>query len=555
MFETARGPRREILALVLIFLSFFFLYNYLNLSRGRWTLHPDDKRVYVFSNVLLETGHLWYQSPLNQEFETDAFVPGMDDYVSEAGEGERIRAPYSPGIFFLVCTGNLFGYRGPFFIISFVALMGLFFFYLTVRKLYGIKTALLSAVFLGFSSAYVYWSNMLFSNIPALSFSLGGIYFVVMAVSEPDRLRYYLLAAAFFAASIWIRYEFVILAVLAMLPALRSWRKLRLKYVIYAVVLLGALGGLILILNNATTGSLFGIPEKAGETASEYMVKYPARFRGFGVLFNNGDMYLYSIAPLLTVLGVLGLVYAAKNERSVYVLLFALIGVLVFYYYGNNSQFWGYGRYWMASSYTRYFLPLFAALSLFAGLFVARFLGRLNWRRYTLTLVTVLVIATHIITSLYLLHNVEFGLSYTHDYMESRKAVDDFVGSLPEETIVVDLADSWFEKMIISRTVFVPANITEEEREDKAAEILTDLLESGVEIYVLSSPDRGILTVKDLEALSGDFALTPVSHEIEFTRGGRSPDIYRLEWKTADETDAGNGTMAPSVLPFYGAGT
>lgn len=555
MFEKVRGPRREILALVLVFLSLFFLYNYLNLSQGRWTLHPDDKRVYVFSNVLLETGHLWYQSPLNQEYGTDAFVPGMDDYVSEAGEGERIRAPYSPGIFFLVCTGNLFGYRGPFFIVSFVGLMGLLFFYLTVRKLYGFKPALISVIFLGFSTAYVYWNNMLFSNIPALSFALGGIYFVVMAVSKPDRLRYYLLAAAFFAVSIWIRYEFVILAVLSMLPALRSWRKLRLKYVICAVVLLGALGGLILVLNNATTGSLLGIPEKAGATASEYMVKYPARFRGFGVLFNNGDMYLYSIAPLLTVLGILGLIYAIKNERSVYVLLFALIGIIVFYYYGNNSQFWGYGRYWMASSYTRYFLPLFAALSLFAALFMSRFLGRLNWRRYTLTLVTVLVIATHIITSLYLLHNEDFGLSYTHDYMESRKAVDDFVASLPEETIVVDLADSWFEKMIISRTVFVPVRIPEEDREEKAAEILTDMLESGVEVYVLSSSDRGILTVQDLEALSDDFALVPVSHEIEFTRGGKSPNVYRLEWKTADETGSVNGSAAPSIRCLCGTGT
>ncbi len=537
MSEAPRWSRREAALLAVVFALFFLLFNQLNFSRGRWTLHPDDKNLYVFSNVLLESGHLWYQSPLNLQFDTNAFVPALDEYVSEAGEGERMRAPYSPGVFFLICAGNLLGYRGPFFIVSLAGLAGLLFLYLTVRRLYGIKAAALSLLLLGSSAAYIYWSNMLFSNIPALAFTLGGVYFVVMAVARPQRLRYYLLAAAFFAASIWIRYEFVVFAALAMLPPLRNFRKLKLKNVLFSLAFLGVLGGLILLLNHVTTGSLFGVPQKAGATAAEYLVNYPARFRGFEVLFANGKMYVYAVAPLLTVLGVLGLLHAIKNERSVYVLLFALAGALVFYYYGNNIHFWGYGKYWLAASYTRYFLPLFTALAFFAALFLTGFLGRLPWRRSTLALLTFLVIATHAYASFSLLSRADFGLSYTRDYMEGRRSVDDFARTLPRGAIIVDLSDGWFEKMVLSRTVFVPARIKkgEEAAREEAAAILGALLEEGRPLYVLSTPERGRWHRQELEEMGGGFALEPLAHDIVFKKGGGAPEVFRLKRMAGSE--------------------
>ncbi len=454
----------------------------------------------------------------------------MNDYESGGGQAYRLQAPYSPGIFFTLAPATPFGLKGPFVLLSLLGLMGLFFFYLTVRKLYGVETALVAAVFLGFSSSYVYWNNMLFSNVPALAFFLGGVYFLVMVVSRPDRLRYYLLAVAFFSMSVWIRYEFVILAALAMLLPLWNIRKLKARYVVYSLSLLAGLAVLVLVLNKYTTGTWFGLPQKAGATASEYVVKYPARFRGLDVLFKNGNMYVYSIAPLLTVVGALGMVWAARNGRRVYAVFMAALGLLVFYYYGNNTQFWGYGRYWFASSYTRYFLPLFVALSFFAALFLVRFFRDLGWKRWTALLLLAFLLGTHVVTSWRILDTQAYGLSYTDTYMGSRKAVDDLAASLPEGAVVVDLSAGWYEKMIVSRTVFVPTRISEESRPDLTREILESLLDSGVPLYVMDNRERNVMTLEDLKGLDQRFALDPVFHAISFPLGGRTPEVYALRW-------------------------
>ncbi len=558
-------PRRfdsEALRIIALLAVLFLIYNSLNLSHGRWILHPDDKNVYVFSNVLLHTGRLWYQSEYNIEFETGAFVPGLDDYVMVPASEARIRAPYSPGVFVLVCVGHIFGYKGPFVVVSLVGIIGLFFLYLAMRKLYGSEVAFLAVFLMGFSSAYIYWNNMLFSNVPALSFAVGGLYFTLSAVKEPEKLNNYLLAAAFFVFSVWIRYEFVILALLCMLPVIWNMKKLRLRNALYAFILLMALTGVVLALNYLTTGGFFGIPQKAGATATEYAVKYPARFKGVEVLSNNWEMYVFGVAPLLTVLGCAGLFYTLLHERNVYAVSLMFLGLMVFYYYGNNSKFWGYGKGWMAASYTRYFLPLFMVLSCFAAVFVAGFPRKRGWKESTCSLILFMVLAVHAATSLSLLGSAEFGLSYTEEYMRGRRAVEEFAAYLPENAVVVDLTDAWYEKMIVSRTVFLPSRVVKGgSGEMKVAEILGALLDSGVEVYVFHNPERSVLSPQKLADLNADFSFQPVSHGIVIAKGGRSPEIYRLTWRDRAEAtgverrepEAGAGVDACVRGPVSGA--
>ena len=193
-----RNPKtREISLLVLVFISLFFLYNRLNLSENRWTLHPDDRNLAVYTTVLTETGHLWYQSPYNEQFDTDSFLPGLNDYQSDRDGDHKIRAAYTPGIYFVLSLGRFFGYNGPFYIVSFLGLLAVFFFYLILRQLYGQNVALVGILFFGFSSAFIYWNNMLFSNVPALCFFLGGLFFMLQASRKPDRLASAIIRASF----------------------------------------------------------------------------------------------------------------------------------------------------------------------------------------------------------------------------------------------------------------------------------------------------------------------------------------------------------------------
>ena len=538
MYNLRNPKTREILFLVLVFVSLFFLYNRLNLSGNRWTLHPDDKNLAVYSTVLAETGHLWYQSPYNELFDTDSFIPGLDDYVSERESGHKIRAAYTPGVYLILSAGTFFGYNGPFYIVSLLGLVAVAFFYLILRELYGRKTAMVGTLFFGFSSAFIYWSNMLFSNVPALCFFLAGLFFLLKASRKPDKLAYYLLAVLMYALSIWIRYEFVLFALLSMLVMIKYRKSYRKAYLLYSFIFLLFLGAAIMLANQLTTQSVFGLPQKAGATASEFIVKYPTRLFDFDVLLENGYMYVYYVAPILTVLAVLGVLYVLKNRRDVFTYFFLALGFFVFYYYGKNDGFWGYGRYWMASSYTRYFLPLMMVLSVFAAILVVRFLYRLPKKQLWRVSICGLVIIAHIVTSIFLLANITFGLDYTDGFSSGRKALDEFTATLPQDTVMIDLSGGWYEKMIVSRTVFTPNRIPSDEREARAMEIAGELVDLGVPVYVFDNADRNLFPLPDLIESSEELVLTPVPHNVIFTHGGSSPIIYRLEPREPEGTES-----------------
>ena len=533
--QDAAARKREMVFLFVLLVALLLLFNQLTISRNRWTLHPDDQDLFVFSEVLLHSGHLWYQSPLNAEYDTDAFRPGLDDYESDPAAGEKIRARYTPGIYFLLCLGHIAGFRGPFIIVSIMGVLGVLFLYLLVRELYDYKTAMMAAVFLGFSAPYIFWSNMLFSNIPAVSLFLGGLYFLARAVRYRGRRIDYLATILFFSFAVWIRYEFILIVLVALLVVVFKYRRgIRLKYVIESIALVVLLGALFAGLNQLTTDSAFGLhPAKGvGGTANLMLVKYPTSLFGNRVahaIFYNARMYIYAVAPVLTVLGVLGVVYCLKKKkREGFLVALLLVGLLVLYYYGKSGSYWGYRDNIMASSYTRYFLPVMAGLAVFAGVFAVRYLGeRLNRRAAVLLLA--LIIIAHVVVSVNVAQGMKFGLEYTDRSFGHRRDVNYFIAGLPEDSVVVDLTqDGFYNLMTISKTVFVPDKIPEHEREERTVEIITGLVSSGVPVYAINTEGRGLFDIQLLEAGLSPFFLQEIEHPVIFEVGGKTPEIYRV---------------------------
>ena len=533
-FRISASRKREILFLLILLVTLFVLFNQLSISRNRWTLHPDDHDLFIFSDVLLHTGHLWYESPLNTEYHTDAFRPPLTDYESDSAEGVKIRARYTPGIYFLLGLGHIAGYRGPFVIVSIMGVLGVLFLYLLARELFDYKVAMMSAIFLGFSSSYIMWSNMLWSNIPAVSLFLGGMYFLAMAARHCQRRAYYLASVAFFALSIWIRYEFIALAAVVILVVVVKYRhRLRMKYILQAALLALVIGGIFAGLNYLTTETIFGLhPSKGvGGTAKLMLVRYPTSIFGQRILraiSNNARMYIYDVAPVLTVLGLLGVVYCFRKKREGFLIALLLVGLLVLFYYGKSGSNWGYGQNLMASSYTRYFLPIMAALAIFAGVLTVRYLGEGLSRRAAVVVLALIVVA-HVAVSVKIVQEKKFGLEYVDRYCEHRRDVNYFVAGLPEDAVIVDTSSNAFHYyMIISRTVFIPDLLFEDEREEKTVEIITDLVSRGIPVYIIDNPERSLFDIELLEARLSPVSLQDIEHPVIFRVGAKTPEIYQV---------------------------
>ena len=525
---------KEKLFLVVLLASCLFMFNKLNLSPNRWTLHPDDQYVLVFSRVLGETGHLWYQSPHNEAYDVLAFTPGIDDYECDPDKGYEIRTPYAPGIHFLVSPGHLFGFKGPFLIVALLGVVGVLFFYLFVRELFGVLTAMVATVFFALSPAYVYWSNMLFTNVPTMCFFMGGLYFLARTAKHPEKKANYLLATALLIISIWIRGDFIFPVGIVVLAVLIGYRKqLRWRYVLYAFALFIVMGCTIAGVNYVTTGSPVGVVPKVGTGAhaTQVLVKYTLATFNLEVLYNNTRAYVYGIAPLMTVLGVLGVLYCArtKERKNPFLIALLLIAAFALVYYGKNACFWGYDKDYLAASYVRYFLPIFMSLTVFAAVFIVKWVRSISTRSLAVA-ACVLVLLAQVLISVNVLNRNTFGLTYTDALNQASGQVDRFAAELPDESLVVNFSkDDFYKKMIVSRTVFTPAAIPEEERLDRTLEILIDLDRKGVPVYIFNNPDREIVDIEEWDRNSREFHLEPVEHGIHFKVGARDPVIYRFE--------------------------
>lgn len=528
-----RVDRRELCFLLVLAALLFTLYSLLTLSSNRWTLHPDDHDVYVFSRVLLRTGHLWYESSYNEEFKTEAFQPALGRFESDGSDRYAVRALYSPGIYVVAAPGHLAGLRGPFLIVSALGVAGILFLYFFVKEIFDRSTAMVASVFLGFSAAYAYWSDMLFSNVPALAFFTGGLLFLSRAVSRPAKRTYYFLAATLFVLSAWMRYDYLLLAaVVAAVLLLAYRREIHWPFAAQSAAVIVALSLVFMTANFLMTGSVTGSKGVygAGKASAGDIIGYFPRV-SVGAIVTNAWMYLLLVAPALVVLGVLGGALLLARDRSGFAWILVLVPLVVLFFFGKGDGFWGYGRNWLASSYTRYFLPAFMCLAVLAAAFTMWAVRRVNREKAAAGLLA-LLLSAHLATSMCVLFKNQFGLEFTDRYNGNRKCVDAFFAGTQEEAVVVDLSsDDYFRFDIVSRTVLNPSYFPKEEAPARLACILERLRARGTPLYVINNPERSMLDVGRFEKRYNYISLDAIRHPVAFQYGSRTPDIYKVEIK------------------------
>jgi len=312
------------------------------------------------------------------------------------------------------------------FLTPFFASLGIIFFYLLIKKLFGKTNALVSAFLLAVFPVYIYFSvRGMFHNVLFVVFLITGLYYSVIAVQKTKKntkyftfsfktinysgLIYASLAGIFLGLAIIARAsELIWLGPLLIVLWLFNIKKLDLNKLLLIIAFLALavtpalyynqilysspyLGGYsemnqsIINIKNASTNLITsGFKDKPIHAAEQVSkIKNSVLFFGLNPKQSLKMFYYYFIEmfPYLFYLGVLGLLVffirfrKIKYKHAVFILSLALVSVILIFYYGSWEFFDNPDKasHTIGNSYTRYWLPIYLGVIPFASLFIIRF--------------------------------------------------------------------------------------------------------------------------------------------------------------------------------------
>jgi hypothetical protein len=472
----------------ILLLGFIFLYNYITITSGNWFLHPDERDVYTVSQSLYEKHSLIQHQSLNSFFPDNIFTP-----EGSTSKGDDILPGRSIGIYVLLAPFYSLGSKVPFLIIPICGLISLSFIYLILRRSYNDRVATLATTLFAFTPHFIYWNNMLFSNIPALMFFLGGVYFLMVA----GRKQY--LAALFFGLAVIMRYEYILIVVLFILGVLiAKFRSTGLIKITRTSLLSAALFLIfvsqILIVNKFIYGSplSFGYTQTAFDPLTQKQInyslsgakgplgvlhKYIYRFGNqftsksyFSNILINSRLYIMAWVPIIVVIGLLGLVrFRGRILNDSFLMGSLLVAVFILLYFGGAGGFNGFGEGWLGHSYSRYFLLPVLLLCILTALLLDSVFAKRDWSSIIL-----IIVGTSLI-SIYWAFNAPLGLKD-----------NDKANSLPTNSVIIS---NFYAKAIISRPVLVPEleHVKPEKINTTTLNYTDTLLNSGYKVFIIEN--------------------------------------------------------------------
>ncbi len=145
----------------------------------KWS-SPDETANYFFSKQYAETGELFYYEELNEKVGDIVYPRSMR---SDDGMVKPVSFLGLP-----ILYGNLASWYSPAilpYLTPFFASVGIFFYYLLIRKVFGRNAAFFSAFLLAMFPVYFYYSvRSFFHNVLFIDFLIAGLYFSILAMER-----------------------------------------------------------------------------------------------------------------------------------------------------------------------------------------------------------------------------------------------------------------------------------------------------------------------------------------------------------------------------------
>ncbi len=486
------------LLFVVLGVFFFMLYSFPYWQSRQWSGEysnghviynsPDETATAVFINHYIEARNFFIPESLN-EATRQVIHPRSVNVITRVGiTPTTFLVPVGfLGIFFLY--GNLLRLIGVDFLIfltPLIAVIGVVFFYGLVQFIFTKKIAFISALLLLMHPAYWYYASRgLLNNVLFVDLLVVGFYFLFLAYQQ--RIRrvscsiFHVLAGLFFGGAVLVRpSEIFLLCGVLFLIGVFSWRRIRLPN-IFLFLLSFAIGIMTLLWQNAT---VYGNPFMTGYGTTSELANVRADFTLVSVFSNFSSQrvseflrqfflpfgfhpqliiqvavdYFFSYFGFFSFLAVIGaLLLFIKNiqnrhERkifSLYLLISLVVTTLLVTVYGSWSVTDNINgnEVSIASSYVRYFLPIFVVLTPLMGYAIV-FL--VSWIRGTASLRLLLwlffgvsyVVASTKIVLLNRSESLVGAGESVHSYYAVEERVNRYVA--PSAVLLVDRADKIF---------------------------------------------------------------------------------------------------------------
>lgn len=394
-------------------------------------LSPDENANYTFTRLYEESGQLSFYEKYN--FISEDIVKPRS-YFSYQGE---VKPVSFLGI--MVFYGGLakaFGSGIIPFLTPFFASLGLFFYYLLIKKLFGIKNALISFFILfSFPVLFYYSARSMFHNVLFLSFFIIFLYFLVLLLQKkaPDKklfknnkkeyykelfnydFLYASLAGVFLGLTVAVRAsELIWLVPAGLLLILLKWRKFNLfrLVIIFSFTLIALLPIFYhnqILYDSPFYGgyyemnkSLESISYAGGGIIKSFFTGHLRDIKNFSktifyTIFYFGfhprqslqmfDVYVIKMFWYLFFPFVFGFLSASIWQRKIlkkvwpYGLSWLLLSAILILYYGS----WKFvdnpdpNSFTIGNSYTRYWLPIYIFLIPFTAIFISNISRLFFW--------------------------------------------------------------------------------------------------------------------------------------------------------------------------------
>jgi len=415
------------LALIMLAITFFIStssFNYITQDKDyvKWA-SPDETANYIFSKVYGQTGEMTIFEEYNLRVE-DIMHPRS--FRSDYG---NLKPVSFLGIILIYgWIVSLTSYKILPFLTPAVAALGIIFFYLLIKKIFGRRNALISSFLLASFPVYIYYSaRSMFHNVLFVVLLIMGLYYSISMVkksretpnkvpralrglSEPSRYWFYpALAGGFIGLAIITRTSellwlapmliiiwlfnirkvgiiklaiFVSFLFLAMLPMF-SWNQ-----ILYDSPLRGGYPEMNKSIINITEASTdlvksTAVGELAYHKALLEKIKDSIFYFGLDVRQSLKMFYYYFVDMFAWLFwpALLGLFlflqgfYKWRKKHLVYFLSFSVISLILIFYYGS----WEFhdnpdpNSFTIGNSYTRYWLPIYLGALPLVSMFIIRF--------------------------------------------------------------------------------------------------------------------------------------------------------------------------------------
>ncbi len=148
----------------------------------KWS-SPDETANYFFAKHYSETGELFFYEDLNVQVGDIVYPRSM------RSDGGMVKPVSFLGL--PILYGNLASWYSPAilpYLTPFFAAVGIFFYYLLIRKVFGRNAAFLSVFLLAMFPVYFYYSvRSFFHNVLFIDFLVAGLYFAILASDRGPR--------------------------------------------------------------------------------------------------------------------------------------------------------------------------------------------------------------------------------------------------------------------------------------------------------------------------------------------------------------------------------